>query len=128
MRQRAVHHSYVGDDAAIGVVDGVEDQRSGRSGRIAHRCRYLGDDLIEELSHTLTCLRRHPEHLSWIAPDDSGDFRGVLLWLGTRQIDLVENRNNVQVGVQRQIQVCQSLGLDALGRVDEEHRAFTCGE
>ena len=128
MRQRAVNHSYVGDDAAIGVVDRVEDQRSGRSRGITDRCRYLGDDLIEQLRHTLASLRRHPKHLTWIAADDFGDLGGVLLRLRTRQIDLVQNRNDVQIGFQRQIQVGQSLGLDALRGVDEEHSTLAGGQ
>ncbi len=43
----AVHDAHVGDDAAIGVVVRVEDQRAQRSGRIAVRRRYPRDHGFE---------------------------------------------------------------------------------
>jgi hypothetical protein len=36
------------------------------------------------------------------------------------QVDLVDDRNDLQVVLQRQIKVGQGLGLDPLGRVDEK--------
>jgi len=44
MVQLAVDDPDVGDDAAVGVVDGVEDEGAGGRVRIAHRGRHLGDD------------------------------------------------------------------------------------
>ena len=50
--------------------------------------------------------------------------RGVALRVGGGQVDLVEHRNDVQIAVERQVQVGQRLGLDALGGVDQQHRAL----
>ena len=49
---------------------------------------------------------------------------GVAVRVGGRQVDLVEHRDDRQVAVQRQVQVGQRLRLDALGGVDQQHRAL----
>ena len=59
-----------------------------------------------------------------LAPDDVGDLTRVAVRIGGGQVDLVEHRDDVQVAVQRQVQVGQRLRLDALGGVDQQHRAL----
>ena len=44
--------------------------------------------------------------------------------LGRRQVDLVEDRDDRQALAQREVDVGQRLGLDALRRVDDEDRAL----
>ena len=44
--------------------------------------------------------------------------------LGRRQVDLVEDRDDRQALAQGEVDVGQRLGLDALGRVDDEDRAL----
>jgi hypothetical protein len=117
-----VDDTDVGDDAAVGVVDGVEDHRAGGRVRAAHRCRYLAHDLLEQFVHTDACLGRDKQHVADVAPDDVRELRGVLLRLGGRQVDLVEHGDDDQVVLQGQVQVRQRLRLDALGRVDEQDR------
>ena len=53
----AVDHADVGDDAAVGVVDRVEDQRPRRGVGVADRGRGLLDDLVEQLvdAHRRSC-------------------------------------------------------------------------
>ena len=41
-----------------------------------------------------------------------------------RQIDLVDDRNDLEIVIQRQIGVGQRLRFDALRRVDHQQRAF----
>ncbi len=48
------------------------------------------------------------------------------LRLGTRQVDLVDDRQHLEPVVDRKIDVRQRLRLDALRRVHDEHRAFAC--
>ena len=126
--QLAVDHPDVGDHAAVGVVDRVEDQRAGRRRGIAHRRRDLGHDRVQQLGNALAGLRRDPEHLGRIAADDPRHLGGVLVRLRARQVDLVEHRDDVQVGVQREVQVGQGLGLDPLRGIDQQHRALAGGE
>ena len=117
----AVDHPDVGDHAAVGVVDGVEDQRARRGVGVADRGRGLLDDLVEQLLDAEPGLGRGLQHVGRVAADDAGELRGVLLGLRGRQVDLVEHRDDVQVGVQREVEVGQRLRLDALRGVDEQH-------
>ena len=45
---RAVDHAHIGDDAAIGVIHGVEDHGSRWRRGISYRRRYVADDLLEQ--------------------------------------------------------------------------------
>ncbi len=117
----AVHDPDVGDDSAVGVVDGVEDQGPRRCVRVTDRRWGLLDDLVEDGGDALAGLGADAEHLGGVAADDAGELLGVLLGVGAGQVDLVEHRDDVEVGAQREIEVGEGLRLDALGGVDEEH-------
>jgi small subunit ribosomal protein S20 len=120
--QLPVDDPDIGDDAAIGVVDRVEDQRAGRTVVAPLRCRHRLDDGVEQLGDAVAGLRGDPQHLGGVAADDPGDLLGVLVGFGSGQIDLVEHRDDLEIGLQGQIQVRQGLGLDALGGVHQQHR------
>ena len=59
-----------------------------------------------------------------VEADDVLDLLLHLLGLGRRQVDLVEDRHDLEVGVDRLVGVGQGLRLDALGRVDQQQRAL----
>ena len=80
--------------------------------------------MVEQVFHTLARLARHPQHIFGFTPDDVGDLGGVAVGVGRGQVDLVEHRDDVQVAVQCQVEVGQRLRLDALGGVDQQHRAL----
>jgi hypothetical protein len=124
----AVDHADVGDDAAVDVVDRVEDHRPGRAVGGAGRRGDLIDDAVEQFGHADTGLAADPQDVVGLAADDVGDLRGVLLRLGGRQVDLVEHRDDREVVLQREVQVGERLRLDALGGVDEQDRALAGGQ
>jgi hypothetical protein len=128
VRQRAVYDAYVGDDSPVGVVDRIEDQCPSWGGRITNRCRYLGNDLIQQVRYALPRLRRYPEYLIGITAHDLCQFGGVLVRLRTRQIDLVEDWNDVQVRIYGEVEVGQRLGFNTLRGIDEEYCAFAGGQ
>ncbi len=47
------------------------------------------------------------------------------LRLGTRQVDLIDDREHIQIVIQRQIDIGQSLCFDALRRVYDQDRTIT---
>ena len=63
-----------------------------------------------------------------------GDGKAVLdlgldaLGLGAGKVDLVDERDDLEVGVHGHHGVGPRLRLDALGGVDHEHGAFACGQ
>ena len=52
------------------------------------------------------------------------DFHGDPVRVGSGQIDLVHHRDEFKVVLDREVGVRHGLGLDALGRVDHQDRAF----
>ena len=44
--------------------------------------------------------------------------------IGSRQVDLVQDRDDLQIVLHRQIGVGHGLGLDALGGVDDQQRTL----
>src|SRR5699024_9990283 len=59
--------------------------------------------------------------------DDVLDLLLDPVGVGGGQVDFVEHRANIQIVVQGQIGVGQSLGLHALGGVHHQHRTLTGG-
>ncbi len=123
-RDFAVHHAHVRHHTPVDVVDGVENHcPRGRVG-VAGWSRHLAHHVIEQVGDALPRLARYPQDIAGLAADDVGDLGGVALGVGSGQVDLVEHRDDVQVAVEREVQVGQRLSLDALRGVDQQHRAF----
>ena len=120
----AVDDAHVGDDAAIGVVHRVEDHGSGGSVGVALRRGHLLDDLVEQFGDADTGLTRHSQHVLGLTADDVRDLVCIAVRVGSREIDLVQHRDDGQVVVHRQVQVGKGLRLDALRGVDKEHSPF----
>ena len=120
----AVDDPDVGDDAPVGVVNRVEDERAERRIRVAGRMRDLVDDDVEQLPHAFPGLRGDPQHLARVAADDGGKLFRVPLGLGGREVDLVEHRDDLEVRVDGQVEVGQGLRLDALRGVDQQDGAL----
>jgi hypothetical protein len=53
-----------------------------------------------------------------------GDFLCTPVRLGARQVDLVEDGDDLETRIHREEQVRERLRLDALGRIHHEHSAF----
>ncbi len=124
----AVDDAHVRDDAAVGVVDGVEDHGAGRRVGVTDGGRQLLDDDVEQFLDTDARLAGDLEYVLRFAADEAGDLRGVLLGLRGRQVDLVEYRDDREVVLHRQVQVGERLRLDALRGVDEQDGALARGE
>ena len=124
----AVDDPDVGDDAAVGVVDRVEDHRAGRGVRVAGRAGDLPDDLVEEDLDALPRLAGDAQAVLGLQADQAGQLLGVLLRLGRRQVDLVEDRDDREVVLHGEVEVRQGLRLDALRGVDEQDGALAGGQ
>ncbi len=126
--QLAIDHADVGDDAAIGVVDGVEDQCAGRRVGLARRRGDIGDDAVEQLPHALAGFAGDAQHVGGVAADEPRDLLGVLVGFGAGKIDFVQHGDDGQIMVDGHVEVRQGLRLDALRRIDEKHRSLACGQ
>ena len=126
--QVAVEDPDRAHDAPVRVVDGVEDQRLERRVGVAGRRRHLRDQGVEELRDPLAGLGRDAQHVGGGNPEDPLDLLGAPVGLGRGQVDLVERGDDGEVGVERGVAVGQGLGLDPLGRVDEQERPLARGQ
>ena len=122
--QQPVDHPHVRDDSPVGVVHRVEDQRAGRRGRITGGRGNLADDRVQQFPDALPRLGRDAQHVAGVAADDVGDLLRVPPGLGRGQVDLVQDRDDLQVRLEGHVEVGQRLRLDALRRVDEQHGAL----
>ena len=69
-------------------------------------------------------LGAHQHGVARVQADHGFDLLANALRLGGRQIDLVDDRNDFQVVVQRQVGIGQRLRLHALRGIHHQQRAF----
>ncbi len=122
LREDPVDDTHVGDHPAVLVELGVEDQRARRRLRIAGRRGHTRDELLQDLRHARSGLAADPPDRVGGLADQLGHFAGDPLGLGAGQVDLVQARDQLQPGLDRQIGVGDRLGLDPLGGVDHQQR------
>ena len=82
------------------------------------------DDRVEHLGDTLAGLGGDPQHVLRRAAEELRHLRGRAVGVGLRKVDLVRDRNDLELVLDREIRVRERLGLDALRGVDDEHRAL----
>ncbi len=120
----ALGEADVGDDALVGVVVRVEDEALERRGRVALGRRHPFHDGLQHRLHVGAVLGRDEDdllardgqHVLELLDDD--------VRLGRGQVDLVEDGDDDEALRQRQVDVGQGLGLDALRGVDDEDGAL----
>ena len=127
-RDRAVDDAHARDGAAIAVVVRIEDQRAERRVRIALGRRHALHDRLEQLGDAEPFLGAHEQDVVGVGADQVVHFLLAALGLGAGKVDLVEDRDDLEPGVEREEEIRQRLRLDALRRVDDEDRALARGE
>ena len=120
----AVDDAGQDDHAAVRVVPGVEDQRLQRRVGIARRRRQPLDDGFEDLVDAGALFRAREDRAARIEADDLLDLPLRLVGLRAGQIDLVDDRDDLELVLDRQVGVRERLRLDALRGVDEQQRAL----
>ena len=124
----AVDDPHQHHDAEIGVVPGIDEQRLERRIRVALRRRQLLDDGFQHALDVDAGLGRDRHGLRGVDADHLLDLLLDPVRIGGGQVDLVEDRDDLVVGVDGLIDVGERLGLDALGGVDHQERALAGGE
>ena len=125
---RAVHHAQIDDDAPIGIVLAVEDQRLQRRVGIALGGRHVPHDHLQHGGDVDPVFCRDFRGVLGAQADDILDFLLDLRRPGRGQIDLIDDREDLQVVVDGKIGVGQGLGFHALAGVHHQHRALAGGQ
>ncbi len=124
----AVHHADQDDDAEVGVVPAVDQHRLERRVAVALGRRDLVDDRLQHLVDADARLGAGEHRFGRVEADDVLDLRADLFRLGGGQVDLVDDRHDLMVVLDRLVDVGQRLRLDPLRRVDHQQRAFAGGQ
>ena len=74
------------------------------------------------------CLGRGRDDFVVEQADELADFVRDPLGIGVGQVDLVDDRDDRQILLERQIDVGHRLRFDALGGIDDQQRAFAGGQ
>ena len=122
LSNRAVLHAEKDNDALIAVVERVENEGLQRLRRIAARRRELLHNGLQDLVHIETGLCGNARRGLCLDADYIFDFQSDLVWLRARKIHLIDDRDNLEVVVQRHVDICERLRLNALGGIDHKNR------
>ncbi len=120
----AIDDANIGDDTLIGVILGIEDERPQRLVIGATRRRHALHHRFENLLGADALFGRRQDGLLAGDADHILDLFDDTLRLGAGQVDLVDNRDEFEVGLERQIEIRQRLRLDALRGVHHQNRAL----
>ena len=106
----------------------VEDESLDRGRGVALRGGDALDDRLEDLGNPGAVLGAREDHLLARDRQDVLELLDDRVGIGRRKVDLVEHRDQRQVLAEREVDVGERLRFDALGRIDDEDRAFACLE
>ena len=120
---RSVENTGVDDHALVTVVIGVEDEAFQAAVRISLWRRNYLNQLLQHFIDAHTGLCRNQRRILRVDSDDIFDFFLGFIRAGAVQIHFVQYRQNLQVLVQSQIDIPQSLRFHALGGIHHQHGA-----
>ena len=123
-----VQQAHINDDALVRVVLAVKDQCTQRCVRVAGRCRDVRYDALEHLVDIQANLCRNLGCILGRNADDVLDFLLDALRVGCWQVDLVDNRYDLQIILKGKVGIAQRLRLDALCGIYDQQCALARGE
>jgi hypothetical protein len=126
--QNAIHHPHQHHHADVVVEPGVDDQRLQGRVFVAPGRRHVFDDGFQHVLHAQAGLGRAMHGVVGGDADDVLDFLDDPLRIGGRQVDLVQHREYFHAQFDGGVTVGHGLGLDALGGVHHQQRAFAGGQ
>ncbi len=118
----AVDHAHDDDDPAVRVVPGVEDERLERRVCDARWRMEASDHRLEDVLNAGALLGARQDGVGTVEADDVFDLTLALVGLRARQVDLVDDRNDLQVVLDGEVRVGERLRLDALRGIDQQQR------
>ena len=126
--QYAVHHADKDDDAPVVIVLAVKDKSLEGSIGIALGLGHIGHDIFKHRLNIDAVFGAYLRCVLCGQADYLLNFVFDALGVGSRQVNLIDDRQYLQIAVQRKIGVGQGLGLNALRGVHYQHRALTGGK
>ena len=119
----SVHNTTEYNNALISVINRIKDQRLQRCIYIPARCRNLCHDLLKHFTDIQTGLRRNPRCILCLKSDHIFDLTDNTIRIRTWQVDLIDDRKDIQVMIQRKIYIRKCLCFDSLCRIYDQYCA-----
>ena len=126
--QRAIDDAQQHHDAEIGVVPAIHQQCLERRVAISLGRRQAVNDRLQHLADVEAGLGGNQNRIGGIEPDHVLDLLLDLVGFGGGEIDLVENRHDLVIVLDRLVDIGERLRLDALARIDHQQRALAGGQ
>ncbi len=123
--QGTFKQTHQDNNPLILVIPGIKQQCLQRGSHITLRGWNLLDDLLKDLTGTDPLFGRGQHRIMGVNADDLLNLVFDPLRLGSWQVDLVQYRKDLQVIIQRQIDIGQGLGLNPLGGIHHQQTTFT---
>ena len=120
----SLENPEIGYNTAERVKEGIKYHSLQWCFRISSRGRDTGDDRVKYFIDPLSCLRADREDLFPVTSQKIDHLIFDLLHHGRIHVDLVQNRNDGQVMLNRQVKVRDGLGLDTLRGIDHQKGPF----
>ena len=124
LAQGAVADPEQRHDTEIAVVPAVDDERLERRLGVALGRRQTLDDRLQHLVDADPGLGRDHQRVRGVEADNVLDLLPDAVGLGCRQVDLVQDGDDLEVGVDRLVGIGERLRLHALRGVDQQQGAF----
>src|SRR5262245_16504431 len=123
--QFAVDHTHINDHAAVIVVNAIEDEGAGRLiGNSPGRRKFVAE-LADQLINSLPRFGADEDALLRPEAETLLDFLRHFNRAGGREVDLVDDRNDLQPRLDGGVSIGDGLGLHPLGRIDDQNRPLT---
>ena len=126
------------DDSLIGIVLGIEDQCLDDAiildnRRILDKRRLLIkllrerdflDKHIQQIPYPFSGFRTHSQYILFRTAEEGDDLVPHPLDIGRWEVDLIQDRNDLEIVLYRKIDVGECLRLDSLCRIDDQERSL----
>ncbi len=124
LAELAVDNAYMTNHSPVEVVVGIEDEGPQRGRGLSGGWRQSSHDRFQQSVDSPAGLGRYGQHIVGRSPQNGRDLGRHPLGLGGGKVDLVDDRDDLQAGFDRQVGVGQRLRLHALAGVDEQDGSF----
>ena len=124
----AAYDPDIDQDAAVGVVMGIEDEGAEEIVGGLFGSGDVGQDPFENSFDADARFGGDQEGIGGVDADDVFDLLFHLFWIGGGKIDFVDDGEDFEVAGDGEMDVGESLRLDALDCIDDEERPFAGGE
>ncbi len=120
----AIDDAHEDDNAFVGVEPRVEDQGGEGGIRVTGGRGDALNDLFEDFGDADALFGGAENGFGGIETDEGFDLFADALGVGGGEIDLIDNRDNLEVLIEGEIGIGEGLGFDSLGGIDHQEGPF----